>query len=269
MASRKRRYTLDEYSALKTAYGKPYTRKDMFITLLKPFLFISIFTYLVCYYWWLSLIYGVLAVIYQYRRINTLNVKREYEEKAFNERNKFINNLTQILTNPTTTTLDGLIDVKDRTEGEFNNDITVLLTRLSDSTPAKIHDAFEKFKSRYQRDVVFIQYVDQIETALIDGRNNIEILKDIRSFHNEVKKKRDYFLRLKQTRTKNFKVIIGILLAAIIAMTVSMGASKYIDSYAHSPIGWISNTLFLGGIFLIFRSHLKKQEDDEVMEIQL
>src|SRR5690606_34298034 len=121
----------------------------MFVSLMKPFLFICMYTYLLAYYWWLSLIYGVGAVVYQYYRINTLNIKREYEERAFNERNKFINNLTQILTNPNTTTLDGLIDVKDRTEGEFNNDITVLLTRLSGATPTKVHEAFEKFKERY------------------------------------------------------------------------------------------------------------------------
>lgn len=267
--AKKRRYTLEEYSALKTAYGEPYSRADLFASLFKPFVFIFAYTYFVGYIWWLSVIYGLLASLYQYRRINKLNMSREYQEKAFNERNKFLNNITQILTNPNTTTLDGLMKSANRTSGEFQDDLGYLLTELKDSDPRRVHSAFETFKVKYETDVVFIQYIDQLETAILDGRNNVEVLKDIRTFHNNVKKKRDFFIRLKSKRTSQFKQIVLILLASILAMAFSLGFSKYINEYAHTMYGWVGNNLYLLVIFMIFRGHLKKQEDDNVMEVSM
>ena len=267
--ARRSSYTLEEYSALKTAYGKPYSPKDLAITLLKPFLYIGIYTYLLYFYWWLSIIFGVVAALYQFRRVNILNARREYQASAFKERNRFINNLTQILTNPTRSTIDGLSEVRDRTKGEFKSDLTELLTRLRGASPSKVSEAFEKFASKYETDVIFLQYIDQLETAIIDGRTNIEMIKDIRELHNTVKEKRDFFLQRKEKRKKEFMNITNILLICVCAISFTNGIPTWKETFAHTPFGWIANTLFLFFIFLIFRGHLKRQEDDDVMEVSM
>jgi hypothetical protein len=132
-----------------------------------------------------------------------------------------------------------------------------------------VHDAIESFKSNYETDIIFMQYMDQIESAILDGRTNIEVLKDIRSFHNSVKEKRDYFIRRKAKRGSEFFKIVLMLLGSVLTITFSLGFKKYVNGFAHTPIGWVSLTLYLLCIFLVFRSHLKKQEDDEVMEIDM
>ncbi len=40
------------------------------------------------------------------------NIKREYENDSFRERNRFINNMTQILTNPNQTVLEAIKNVQ-------------------------------------------------------------------------------------------------------------------------------------------------------------
>lgn len=268
--AKKRRYNLDEYQALRSAYDRGYSRTDIFITLIKPFGFIFIYTYLLYYYWWLSLIFAIGAAIFQYRNLNLMVAQRDYDDDAFAQRNKFINNLTQILANSGTTTLDGLLEVRKRTDGEFKDDLGQLLLVLRRADVSKIRAAFEELTNKYSNDVIFEQYMDQIETAILDGRNNIEILKDIRTFHNAIKGKRDVFKELKHKRAMNFKVITVLLLAGVTLLSFLVGGiSQYIEIYAHTPFGWVCNTLFLLGIFMVFRAHLKKQRDDEIMEVDI
>lgn len=269
MAKGRRQYTLEEYSALKSAYGGSYKSTDIVLILAKPFFFIAIYTFFLYYYWWLSLAFGVLASLYQYRRIMILNARREFEQSAFNERNKFINNLSQILSNPQTTTIDGLHEVKDRMKGEFRSDLTLLLTQLSGANPSKITGYVDSFKEKYEKDVIFSQYMDQIATALMDGRANISVLKDIRAFHNHIKTKRDYFLELKAKRGRNFTMTVILVLLLTVCLTFGFGYKTFIDGYAHTILGWIGNTLFLAGIFLLFTRHLKRQEDDNVLEVDM
>ena len=128
-------------------------------------------------------------MIYSYAYIVPQQVKRVYENNAFREKNNFVNNMTQILTNNEKTVLQALKTVADRANGEFKEDLLKLQAKIVDGNNQDIQDSFQWLASKYESDVIFSLYVEQLTTLVIEGRHNIETLKDIKTYHNEIKKR--------------------------------------------------------------------------------
>jgi len=262
-------YTLDELNAYKKAYGNPIQRKELFTTLTIPFVVAALYTFSLYYYWWLALIAGCIGMLYSYRVMLPANIKRIYENNAFRERNNFLNNITQILTNPERTVLEALKIVGDRAHGEFKHDLLHLQASLIDADKGEIQRAFQVLSKKYEKDVIFDMYIEQLTTAMTEGRFSMETLKDIKTYHNEVKKRQDRFLADKNKEAYNFKFICTVGLGLIAAISFSFGWEQFITVYAHNPIGWVASGIYLailGGNFISFR---KKLADDNIMEVQL
>ncbi|KYD11477.1 hypothetical protein B4102_2205 [Heyndrickxia sporothermodurans] len=267
--AKKKKYTLDEVNALRVAYGNPLQKRELVSSLLMPFFIVAIFTFALFYYWWLSLTAGVVAMIYAYKIMLPQNTKRTYEVNAFRERNNFVNNITQMLTNQDRTVLDALKTVSKRANGEFKEDLLELQASLIDANPKEQQDAFQVLSDKYKDDVIFDLFVEQLATASIEGRFSMESLKDIKTYHNKVKKKQDDFMARKQKEAYNFKFILTIGLVLILAITFSFGWDQFLSVYARNPIGWITSSIYLliiSGYFLAFRNKLV---DDNIMEVKV
>lgn len=267
--AKKKKYTLDEVNALRVAYGDPLQKRELFTTLLIPFLVTAIFTFTLFYYWWLALSAGLVAMIYAYRVMLPQNEKRAYEVNAFRERNNFVNNITQMLTNQERTVLDALKTVSERAKGEFKEDLLLLQASLVDANPKEQQDAFQVLSEKYKSDVIFDLFVEQLATASIEGRFSMETLKDIKSYHNQVKKRQDDFMAKKQKEAYNFKFIMTTGLVLIMAITFSFGWDQFVNVYARNPVGWGTSTLYLlivGSFYLSFRNKLV---DDNIMEVKV
>lgn len=267
--AKKKKYTLDEVNALRIAYGDPLQKRELITSLLIPFFIGAIFTFALFYYWWLALIAGVTAMIYAYKIMLPQNTKRAYEVNAFRERNKFVNNITQMLTNQERTVLDALKTVTERANGEFKEDLLVLQASLVDANPKEQQNAFQVISDKYKNDVIFDQFVEQLATASIEGRFSMETLKDIKTYHNQVKEKQDDFMAKKQKEAFNFKFIVTIGLVLIMAITFSFGWDKFVNTYARNYIGWVTSSIYLlivSGYFLAFRN---RYVDDNIMEVKI
>ena len=260
---------IDELNAYRIAYGNPIQRKELIISLMVPFLISFFYTFILFYYWWLSLIVGIAAMIYA--RVYTMpyREKRIYEENSFRERNNFVNNMTQILTNEERTILQSLKTVGDRANGEFREDIEKLQAKIVGATNEEVQGAFQELIDKYQKDVIFTLYLEQIITIIVEGKINIETLKDIKSYYNEIKKKQDKFFIEKQQRQKDFKQMIKLGILFIFILKMSFGWRQFIDVYAHHPIGWVASFLYLIILMSSFYSFLKRMGDDSIMEVQV
>ncbi|KGX85189.1 hypothetical protein [Pontibacillus litoralis] len=267
--AKKKKYTLDEVNALRIAYGDPLQKREIVSALFIPFLIAAVFTFSLFYYWWLSVIAGGIAMFYAYAKILPQDTRRSYEITAFRERNKFVNNITQMLTNEERTVLDCLKVVTERAQGEFKDDLLMLQASIMEANNKEKQTAFQVISDKYKGDVIFDLFIEQLATATIEGRFSIDTLKDIKSYHNEVKKRQDDFLQKKKKEAFHFKFIIGIGLVLIMAITFSFGWEQFIGVYARSLIGWITSSLYLvliTGYFLSFRKHYI---DDDIMEVKV
>lgn len=267
--TRKKRFVnADEINAIKVAYGKPLERKDYLRYGLFPGLIVGGFSFILLYYWWVSLIIGILGVLYGLKVLMPKNIQRVYERISFNERNKFVNNMTQILTNDSNTLLTALGRASDRSEGELKQDLKVLQARLMGADHEQVLNAFKELSNKYRDDIIFVQYLEQIETAALEGRTNVDTLKDIKSYHNEMKEKKEDYQRKKDGHLKDMKMLCGLVVFFIIIIAFSFSFDTFIDAFARHPIGWITSTIYMLLMFLFFKSFATYYFDDSILEVK-
>ena len=194
-----------------------------------PFVVAFFYTFILFYNLWLPLITGILAMIYSYAYIIPQQVKRGYENNAFREKNNFVNNMTQILTNNEKTVLQALKTVADRANGEFKEDLLKLQAKIVDGSNQDIQDSFQWLANKYESDVIFSLYVEQLTTLVIEGRHNIETLKDIKTYHNEIKKRQEKFFIQKQQKEWEFKFMCKVVLFVSVPLRINPVQSKRHD----------------------------------------
>lgn len=266
---KKKILTIDELNAYRIAYGNPMKREELFLSLMIPFSVVFFYTFILFYNLWLPLIAGIAAILYAYAFIIPQQVKRVYENNAFREKNNFVNNMTQILTNNDKTVLQALKTVTDRANGEFREDLLKLQAKIVDGNNKDIQESFLWLANKYESDVIFSLYVEQLTTLVLEGRHNIETLKDIKTYHNEIKKRQEMFFIQKQQKEKDFKFMCKVGILFIGTITISFGFTQFIDVYAHNPIGWVSSTVYLLILAKTYHTFLNRMSDDSIMEVKI
>lgn len=267
--TRKKRFVnADEINAIKVAYGKPLERKDYLRYGVFPGLIVGGFSFILLYYWWVSLIIGALGVLYGLKVLMPKNIQRVYERISFNERNKFVNNMTQILTNDSNTLLTALGRSSDRAEGELRKDLKVLQAKLMGADNEQVLDAFKELSNKYRDDIIFVQYLEQIETAALEGKTNVDTLKDIKSYHNEMKEKKEDYQRKKDGHLKDLKMLCGLVVFFIITIAISFSFDTFIAAFARHPIGWGTSTIYMILMFFFFKSFATSYFDDSILEVK-
>ncbi|HFJ9454055.1 hypothetical protein N7X28_26130 [Bacillus sp. SM-B1] len=258
----------EEVNAFKVAYGKPLNKKDYLRYAAVPGLVTGVFSFLLLYIWWLSLILGVLGAVYGLKVLMPRIVKRAYERDSFRERNKFVNNMTSLLANDSQTLLTALSRASDRAKGELREDLKILMANILGADQTQVIQAFKNLSSKYREDITFDQYLEQLETCVLEGRTNLETLKDIKTHHNETKEKKDEYERKKEGHLKDMKMLCGVIVVFVLAITFSFGFKTYITAFARHPIGWITSGIYMSLMFFFFKSFTTYLFDDSIMEVK-
>lgn len=258
----------EELNAMKQAYGQSLDKRDYFKYVFIPAVLSFGFTFLLFYYLWIPLLIGILGAYVGAKKILPSMVKKMYNQKVFLETNKFINNLTQVLTDDKYTLVTAINLVNNRASGEFQSDIRIFQAAITGADNNLARKAFNNLSEKYKDDLIFNQYLEQLETSYIEGRINVETLKDIKTYHNDLKKKKDLFERSKNKHLSDMKMIMGIIVVFIISITFSFGYDTYIDGFAHHFIGWITISVFLLFLINFSKSYINYFFDDSVTEVK-
>lgn len=267
--SNKKVMSIDELNAYRAAYGNPLMKKEIFTALVVPFVICFFAVYILFYYWWLALIAGFVGVTYGYIVLMRINIQRYYHQQALIQRNRFINNMTQLLTNPNETVVSALKwcaqDIV--ASGEFKEDLDKLIVDLMDAGPKEIQKSFKVLADKYEKDLVFSLFIDNLITASLKGRTDINKIKELKSWHNDVLEQTNIFINNKRFFAQQFKQMLIYPVITIVILTFAMGFDGYLMYYAHHPIGWVSSSIMLGVIAYQFHNFQLKLADDEVMEV--
>lgn len=267
--TRKKKFVnADEINAIKVAYGKPLERKDYVRYALIPGLIVAGFSFILLYYWWVSLILGFVGALYGLKVLMPKNIQRAYEQTSFRERNKFVNNMTQILTNDSNTLLNALGRASDRSEGELMKDLKVLQARLMGADHEQVLQAFKVLSNKYRDDIIFVQYLEQVETASLEGKTNVDTLKDIKTYHNEMKEKKEDYERKKDGQLKDMKMLCSVVVIFILIIAFSFSFDTYIQAFARHPIGWGTSGIYMLLMFFFFKSFATYYFDDSILEVK-
>lgn len=266
---KKRVLNVDELNAYKSAYGKPLKAKDYMVLVGVPAIGFSMLSFIFLYNVWVSFAFGVMGIFYGIKFYLPKSIARNYQMNAHAQRNKFLNNMTQILTDESKTVSQALSSVYLRSQGEFKDDLAKLQAGLFGVDTEQISQAIAVLIKKYESDIIFVQYMEQIETALLEGRANIDSLKDLKTYHNDIKKKQVQYEKKKQMHLSHMKLLLLAIVFLITVVVISFGFSLYIEAFAHKPVGWVTCglVLFLYGVF--FKQFSTYLFDDSVTEVSI
>lgn len=270
LSNKKGTFTIDELNAYKVAYGDPLGYKDYFRFIGIPGISLAALSFILLYTWWFSLIMLVIGAVYGWRVILPKSIEKQYQMTSFNQRNIFTNNMTQILTDEGQTTARALNTVRERAKGEFKEELDVLQARILGANEQQIQEAIQSISKKHEQDIIFVQYMEQMETAMIEGRTNIDTLKDLKNYHNDTKKKQQYFEREKERKLSDLKKITVTMVIFVLASSIFiLGLESYIELFTKSVVGWITSILFLVLQTKFYKEFFTYYFDDSITEISI
>lgn len=267
---KRRLKSITELNAIEQLYGSTLTPARI-MRMISTFEIITIaFSYLLYMSIPITIVWVLLTALGVYAAIIPRHVQNDYYNKAMNERNKFINLITQGLSTKNANVLNVLTRNIDNLSGEFGNDMRVLTARLlSETEDEQKRKAFKEVSDKYHDDIYFDLFIEQLETAYYETQYNIETFETFKESHNTVLSKMREFQAVKKVHQKQLFVVTGIVwvLLAITAWSVLRSFDRYMLSYAHSIAGYIASTLFFIAMFIVYNKFYRMYYDDEVTSI--
>lgn len=267
--TKKKRYmNVDELRAYKVAYGSKLGARDYMSYVGLPAILFGVFSFLLLYNGWVSFVCMIIGAFYGLKTLLPQSVRKQYEREAFNQRNKFVNNITQVLTDDNQTVIGAIRKVTVRSHGKFKEDLQKFHARLIGADNDQVRQAIIWLSDKYDDDVIFLQFLEQLETAMVEGRSNVDTLKEIKTYHNDIRKKQEYYERAKEGHLRDMRQLIIITGILIICLALSFGFSTYMEAFARHIVGYATSLLYLIILMIFFKQFVGYLFDDSVLEIR-
>lgn len=185
-----------------------------------------------------GLVLGLLGFLFGRFKLYPSVIERGYRYRQYDEKNRFINGLTQLLTSDSRSVYDCLVTTQNRAGGQFGKDLERFTYALRDADVDKTVIVFNEFTARYRDDLIFVQFMDQIRITYTEGRNNLVTIQQLKDWHGQVKTKQAEFLSRKNDVVLTFKVYYGLSLGLILFLhTVPMPWQMYAATFGGTFVG--------------------------------
>lgn len=261
---RKGRLTIHDLNSIQTAYFKKLSFGDYIKLLGTPALVFAFMGHFLFYYYQATIFFAALGLGYGLLKNLPNTVKKNYFNRSYIERNRFLNNFTQLIVNENMPLLDIIEKIIPRLDGELYNDMTVLLARITTADSKMATKAFKDLTDKYSDDIVFCQYFEQIETVFIEGYRNVETFKELKMQHNVFLDKLKDFQKDKEEYGSNFVGTAMLVVIVLAVMIFGIGFEIYKDAFAHHPIGIMCNLLYLVILYVLYSKSMNYMYDDSI-----
>lgn len=185
-----------------------------------------------------ALVLGLFGFLFGRFKLYPSVIERGYRYRQYDEKNRFVNGLTQLLTSDSRSVYDCLVTTQNRAGGQFGKDLERFTYALRDADVDKTVIVFNEFTARYRDDLIFVQFMDQIRITYTEGRNNLVTIQQLKDWHGQVKTKQAEFLSRKNDVVLMFKVYYGLSLGLILFLhTVPMPWQMYAATFGGTFVG--------------------------------
>lgn len=262
----KKQITIQDLNAWEQAYGHRLSNSRRFRKIL-PYVFSTTF-FATVLYWRIpvSVLVFFASIFLFWSSVLSRETYVGYVRSSYSERNRVINLLTQALAGENATLFSALKQTIPSMRGELKHEFQILQGMLARSaTREEIHDWFVNEISKYREDVVFGQYLEQLETMNTEGLYASSTFLNLSHYHNDLYNKQTLYINAKQQRKQEVYVIVAIVMVLLVVMSVMIqGHGTWVKVFAHSIVGEIASTLFLIVYAIIIRNFLKYYYDESV-----
>lgn len=265
----RRTWTLEEINVWRKKYGHKITPRELLMSLTLPGVALYCMSFILYRYIWVSGVYAIIGALYAYRFSLPALARRQYEMRSYRERNRFINILSQKLTNKVRPFLKSLREVARKLHGELKEDVSQLAAKIRDATDEEKVLAIQELKKKYKKDIAFSHFCEQLITVAVVGRVNKSTLEQIAQQHNEVLMERNDFIEKKLEPKSELLIMTFVSFICLYVMTYEFSLKSYLNLYAHQPMGWLLNTVYFIVYGIIYQIFMKNYVDDEIEVVKL
>lgn len=259
----------DEVSALKSKYDNALDRDDYVKYVFLPALVPTIYAIICTYSWWLALLSFALGALYGFKVVLPAIIQEDYYYNSMVERDSFCINMTQILTDPSRTLNSAIERATSRAKGELKKDLMTLQANTTGASKEQVVASFKELRNKYHEDIAFTQYIEQLETIYLQGKIDLEPLKDISNQHQDIMKKQYQYQEDKDIAWRGVKRMLYISYAILLIIEMSFGFKVSYEAFCRSIIGWITSAIYVSIILSNLNSFRKNYFNTSIMSIKM
>lgn len=272
--AKKQRKDIKDLVALDNAYGRKLNTKRIFKICAAPSIYMTVMFAMFTLNPFYAIAGFIIGFLYGYNYMLPREVEAQYIMNGYEERNRTLNLLTQSLMDPNKTIIKSIQVCKSRANGEFKKDLSILEAVITNhSSTREVKGAFKKLIEKYKEDVVFGLYMEQLESAIYDGRgeNSNDIFKNIKNQHNQFfNEYRGFAEDRNKAKGENYFMLNAVLAlgigvsAAAINMT---GFALYNKIFFTGPVGLATGLIFIIVTIIVQTGFFKKYYNDSVSSV--
>ncbi|MCH4168620.1 MAG: hypothetical protein LKF42_05155 [Streptococcaceae bacterium] len=260
----------DQLCAYRMAYQKPVDNKEYLLYIGMPALLLGGLFYYLTYSLLLALIGFIVGFIFGWRSLLPKVIYRSYVILSFNERNRMLNLMTQQMSDQSKTPREILERVTNRLNGELYQDFMPIVIKIATGMASfEIKELFNQIRVKYYQDIIFVQYMEQLETNFLIGFDNLNALKDMTVYHNQLRLKRDLFLKSKSNYFKDCQLLILIFFILITAIEFGFGYQRFIETFSNTIVGKVDSIIYVSLFSIIMYHFTQLFFDDSITEVTI
>lgn len=212
------------------------------------------------------LLWVLIGFLFGRFKLYPLIIERGYRSRQYDEKNRFVNALTQLLTAESMSVYKCLTIAQHRASGQFGMDLDRFIFRLRDASEDDVVGVFNDFCERYRDDLIFIQYMDQIRVTYTEGRQNLKTIQQLKDWHGQVKIKQSNFLQRKNRVVNQFKLYLGLSSGLIVMVHfMPMTLNEYFHNFSMSWSGVGTTLVYMLALLAIVNKLTNVYFDDNVL----
>lgn len=282
MNNNNRKFNIEQLIAYEHAYGGKLTRKRRAYLILYVVAIYPAFTYLILNDWLIALATSIIAGIFAYFRFLPKQVREDYYERGYLQRNIIVNHLSQSLSDLSVSydvslemakdALEGSENIEDEDYNELKYDMSVLVANLSRRVgEAETVQYLRQFRDKYAYDTFFVMFFEQVETRVLEGTVNSAVLIDLMELHNSLYQSQTAYVRELKMNERVFKLISGlalIILAGGRYFIVPQVGEAYVNKiFFQNFMGYFTFAVFLITFTLTLLSFYSSFFDRNIMSL--
>ncbi len=262
---------IQELNAFATAYGNPLGTREYVMFVGGPAAILTVVVTLLYFNFIASIIAFIVGAIYGFKNYLPHQVKRNYLIAGLNARGRYMTVTTQLATNDTKSMMMVLRESVDRIDPgtELHHEMTELVANIGTNIQtSNVRRQFAGLRSKYRHDSIFTQYLEQLETGVLNGNNNIDTLQEIERYHTDLRARTHEFIKEKDGSKKNYAFIGMWVIGLQAGCAFLLGLKAFQAGFSQSPVGLIFGLPFLLIETWVFVSFFRDYWDDDIMSVK-
>ncbi|AMC92807.1 hypothetical protein AOC36_02045 [Erysipelothrix larvae] len=260
---------IDQLNAIHMNYEAKLTRKHIAKMLIFPTLYVPTLLFTIFLRWWLIPIGLLAGLVYGGLVMLPLIITANYQNRAFKERNRFVNNLAQSLHRKNITILDALREVSThRLKGELKNDVDVLAYHVAIHDTKTRKNAYQALIQKYEHDRLFVQFIEHVITVDLNGLDSLQPLNETAQSHDKALLWQEHFIDSKKQSLIYF-ITNNVLAFCLCVAVIWLTWDNYIEWFVKTPVGWVFGSLYLCLTFFYNHRFVVDYFDESIMEVKV